>query len=663
MHLMMRRRETIIHTHGLSRYVRCIPKFQRQRAKTVCLLRRCHSKNRKIMPRINFQPADRTIEAEPGTSLLDAARRAGVRIRNDCAGKGVCGRCVVEVKKGNVHRLGGRFELKGGQVLACRALALESDLEVFVPVASREVTEDVSVFEIEALPDRFPPSEALVKRLDLELDPPSLEDNVCDFDRLCRALQKRRSGNYTASPQLLRELSGELRDCGWRPGVTLSAGECGSEILHVGRADSRRPCLLAVDVGTTSLKAELLAPGSRHAASCYNSQVIYGPDVISRIMYCQQNDDGLDRLQGMVVGDINRLLTSLLERAELSRSDVWACVTAGNTTMMHLLAGISPLWIRREPYAGSCYHLPPLDAAAFGIDINAKGKLYCLPSISGFVGADISAGVLATDIAGDPRLSMLIDLGTNGEIVLGSDEFMVCCSASAGPAFEGETSVSGTRAMPGAIETVRYDRGLKCSTIGDKPPVGICGSGYIDLLAVLMEEGIVNKSGKFLDGGDGCMRRSGEDGCECVVVPASMSGVERDIVITQADIDNLLRAKAALYGAANVLLESVGMEWTDLDRIMLAGAFGDKINKENAVKIGLMPDVERDRIEFVGNTSLQGVIRAATDEKDYGLVHELAKDITYFELSTHPDYMQQFMAAKFLPHTKTEQFPTVAAGT
>ena len=611
------------------------------------------------MPRVRFLPAGKTQDVNPGTSLLEAARLCGVRIRNDCGGQGACGRCIVRVLSGSGVQLSARHKLRSGEVLACRYLTLESDVLVFVPRTSQEVTEDVTVRKAARVPAEFPPPEALVKRLSLDLRPPSLEENVSDHDRLVRALNAWRPGSYALPLDILKDLPHKLRDCGWKPDVTVAVDGRGATVLDLPAGARVPPCILAVDVGTTALKADLLAPGQIWTASCYNSQVTCGPDIISRILYCQQHRDGLERMHRMVVRDINLLLTALLEAAGLGREDVGGLVASGNTTMIHFLLGLEPLWIRREPYVGCSYHPEPVRASEIGLNLHPRGLLYCLPSVSSYVGGDITGGVLATGLSDQARPHMLIDLGTNGEIVIGNREFMACCSASAGPAFEGEASASGTRARPGAIEAVYYSQGIRWKTIEDQPPVGICGTGYIDLLAALLQEGVIDRTGKFQDGTCSCLRQGEHESLECVVVQAEDAAGDEDIVLTQADVDNLVRAKGAIYAAASVLLRSLDMDWNDIEEIMLAGAFGDNINLENAVRIGLLPDVPRHKVRFVGNTSLKGAVRAALDEESYARVHEIARRMTYFELSTHPDYMDEFVAACFLPHTDMDRFPSV----
>jgi len=614
------------------------------------------------MAQVIFQPSGVTTEVRAGTSILEAARLADVHIRNDCGGEGVCGKCHVEIRRGDVERLSTSHHLPEGRDLACRLLLMESLVEVYVPRESRDLKEEVSLRHEDPFPGDFPPDQALVRRIELPLPEPTLDDNRADAERLIEALRRFQNVNYHIPLSVLHDMPATLRESEWRPNVAVAVSPCGADVLQIDGTKTKRPLLLAVDVGTTAVKARLVAPGNAWSASCYNSQAMYGPDVISRIVYCQQNDRGVARLQELVAADIDRLLTALLQKLGVERGEVWAVVAAGNTTMMHLLLGMDPVWIRREPYVGCAYRPPPVLARSLGIDINPVGRVYCLSSVSAYVGADISAGVLATGLHKAARPCMLIDLGTNGELVTGSRDFMVCCSASAGPAFEGGGSASGCRAKPGAIDTVWWDGGLRWKTLAESPPVGICGSGYIDLVAALMRAGVIDKTGRFRPGSSRSLRQGRDDAPEYVLVPDNESAIERDIVLTQADVDNLIRAKAAIYAAGRVLLESLGMEWDDLERIMLAGGFGENIEIRNAIAMGLLPDVPVERIEFVGNTSLKGTILAATDARTYRQVEEIASAMTYLELSTHPRFMEEFVSASFLPHTDTEKFPSVELG-
>jgi len=613
------------------------------------------------MPRVTFHPAGVTVEVQPRTTILEAARQADVPIRNDCGGQGVCGRCRVTIRRGHAARMGARHPGRPAGDLACRTLVADTDLEVSVPRESRELEPEVTVNAAPPFPADYPPSGSIVEKVALELKPPDLDDNAADGERLIRHLRKWRPGEYHIPLAVLRDLPVRLRGAQWRPEVTVSAEPRGGRVLHVGPAGAVPCALAAVDIGTTTVKASLLAPRARWTAACYNSQVTFGPDVISRIVHCQRSETrGCRDLQAAVVADVNRLLEALRRLAGLERDDIWGLMVSGNTTMIHLFAGLHPAWIRRDPYVACAARVPPARPEDVGVEINPAGRVFCLPSVASFVGGDITAGVLATGLADRERVGALIDLGTNGEIVIGNCDFLVCCSASAGPAFEGAGNASGTRARDGAVDSVQADGAVRWKTIGDRPPLGICGTGYISLLATLLRAGVMDKTGRFVAGAPGVRER--EEALEYVLVPAERTSVERDIVLTQADVANLIRAKGAIYAAGSVLLRSLAMDWPDLDCIMLAGGFGENLDKDSAVAIGLLPDVPRERILFVGNTSLQGAVLAAQSAESYWKAGDIAAKMTYFELSTHPDFMNQFVSACFLPHTDAEKFPSVSAG-
>jgi len=610
------------------------------------------------MPQVTFHPSGTAVSVQPGTSILEAARRAGVPIPTDCDGKGVCGKCLVQVRGAQLERLSSPRAVPPGFDLACRTLVGNAPVAVTVPQQALKESQAVSVWQQDPFPADVPGKDALVRSVHLEMTGPSLDDNRADRERLIDALARRRPGRYHISLAALRSMPQKLRGAHWRPHVVLALGPSDMEVLGAGTGRGR-PAILAVDVGTTTIKARIVAPGNPWNAACYNSQAAHGPDVITRIVHCQEAPDGVTRLQGLVVDDVNRLLDALLERSGMGRDEVWGVAAAGNTTMMHLLLGLDPFWIRREPYVGCAYRPPPVAAAGVGVRINPAGRLYCLPSVSAFVGADLTAGVLATGLRQRRGPSMLIDLGTNGEIAVGNHDFLVCCSASAGPAFEGGGSSSGTWAGPAAIGAVWADPQVRWETLGGGPPVGICGSGYIDLLAMLVGAGVIDKTGRFRPGSSPELReRPGQD-TDFVLVEAEMTATGRPIVLSQPDIDNLVRAKAAIYAAGRVLLKSLGLSWSDLEQIMLAGGFGQSMNVRNAIAVGLLPDVPEEKIRFVGNTSLQGAVMAAADTRNYEELADIAGAMTYFELSTRAEFMEEFVSACFLPHTDVEEFPSV----
>ncbi|HUV39242.1 MAG TPA: ASKHA domain-containing protein, partial [Planctomycetota bacterium] len=499
---------------------------------------------------------------------------------------------------------------------------------------------------------------------------PTLEDNASDLQRLEHELGKAAgTTEFQMGLKVTRRLPRLLRDHDWK--VTAVTGYRGAltEIIDVEPDDTtNRNYCIAADVGTTTVVCHLvdLRDGQTLGrAAKYNSQAAYGADVIRRIIYASQSPENENALRESVVGDLNELIGDLTARFRLGVRDITLISVAGNTAMVHLLLGLPAENIRKEPYIPPAQQLPPFRASEVGLQINPRGLLYCLPCVAGFVGADIVAGVLATELAHSDEVRMLIDIGTNGEIVIGNKDFLVCASASAGPAFEGSETRNGMRATSGAIDHIRLadpKHVLNYSTVGSKPPLGLCGTGYVDLIADMLRVGLIDKTGR-LDGSTGGARvRVGKyDEPEYVVIPASWSGTGSDICITQGDIHNLLRAKGAIYAAASVLLKALNMTFDDLAEIMVAGAFGNFLNLANAVFIGLLPDVSQEKLRFVGNSSLAGAKLAAICDRCYDESFRIAARTTYFELSTDPSFMDQFVSACFLPHTNIELFPSVMA--
>ncbi|MHC4713886.1 MAG: ASKHA domain-containing protein [Planctomycetota bacterium] len=629
---------------------------------------------------ILFSPDNMSIEVPRGTTILAAARKAGVFINSLCGGDGVCGKCRVNVRLGKVH--GGtsdfltREEIREGFVLACEAHA-ETDLVVEVPETSRILGE---VVEADPSAERFSEDmhlarseeklTPLLKKYYLDLPKPSLENNMADLERLNHALSRATDGGeFQMGLKVIRTLPDLLRQSDWK--VTALTAYRGSltEITEVTPGNTARKNLaIVVDLGTTTVVAhlvDLVAGQTIGAAAKYNSQIPYGGDVVRRILHAAGEPDGTEQFQELAARDICTLISELQSRYRSGIADISAVVAAGNTTMMHFLLGLGADEIRREPYVGVAYSPPPFRAAELGIKISPRGLVYCLPSISSFVGADIVAGVLATNIHKRERLSMLIDIGTNGEVVIGNREWIMCASASAGPAFEGSESSCGMRATLGAMDHLRFadsETLLSYSTVGDAKPLGLCGSAYVDLLAELLRLGVIDRTGRLNREG-GCSRiRTRDDGVdEYVIVPAKQTGHDKDIVLAQEDIINLVRAKAAIYAASQIIMKQVGLDFDEIEEIMVAGAFGNYLDIENAVLIGLLPDVPATRIRFVGNTSIAGAKLACLSREKFREAQEIAGSITYCELSTDPRFMDEFVSACFFPHTDIERFPSVAA--
>ncbi|MCX5769746.1 MAG: ASKHA domain-containing protein [Candidatus Hydrogenedentes bacterium] len=629
---------------------------------------------------VEFLPAGLKVEVPGGTTVLDAARIAGVVIDSLCGGDGVCGKCRVIVRHGIVRAAATqsltREEIRQGYVLACEA-RIDGNVLIDVPTASQvrgKVRDadavDIRVRESGLLERQRNELDPLVKKHCLRMEPARLENPQSDLNRLYHELAKL---NCREESQLglsvLRRLPGVVRNASGVVTVTSAHRGALTEITDIVSGDSSNPNLaVAVDIGTTSVVAHLIdvATGqSLSSAAKYNSQAVYGGDVLRRIMYCIEQPDGLTQLHTAVIEDINTLIRELLDKVQLSENYITFVVAAGNTTIMHTVMGMNPEWIRREPYVGVSYQPPPFRAAELGIMIHPRGLFYSLPCVSSFIGADITAGVLATGMTQSDEPRMLIDIGTNGEIVIGNKDWMVCASASAGPAFEGAETRDGMRATCGAIDHIRgWSSGQRFSfsTVGNESPCGLCGTAYVDLLAQLLRLQVMDKTGRLNTGnGIARLRKGAEGEPEFVVVKRGERGASRDLVITQSDIANLMRAKAAVYAASKILLTSLGLTMSDLSEIMVAGAFGNFLDLENAVFIGLLPDVPGEKLRFVGNTSLVGAKMAALDRQRYQEARRIANSMTYFELSTDPRFMEAFTSACFFPHTNIEEFPSVMA--
>jgi len=620
------------------------------------------------------------VQVPRGATILDAARAAGVFVDSLCGGDGVCGKCRVIVRGGRIkggtpHFLLTPEEIREGYVLACETRVI-SDVVVEVPPKAQlheevpEVGQPRRHLRQVATRARQPATlDPLVKRIHLQVPMPTLDNNSADLERLEFALRNALGGDheYQMGLKIMRTLPEAMRRS--NGSVTATIGNRGrlTEIADVAAGDTSGTNLgVVVDLGTTTIMVHLvdLSIGQTlETAVKYNSQTAYGADVIRRIIWCDNHRDGLERLQETTAADINALIDEVEKKLRISKNDIDVVVAAGNTTMMHLLLGATPRWIRREPYSGVAYQPPPFRAAEVGLKISPRGLLYCLPCVSGFVGADITAGVMATGLDESDRLRMLIDIGTNGEIVIGNRDWLVCASASAGPSFEGAGNCDGMRATRGAVDHVRsWNQKLSYSTIGDKAPVGICGTAYVDLLAEMLRMGAIDKTGKF-DMSNGSDRlRLGSDGTpEFVVVRAGENGAERDLVVTEEDVSNLVRTKGAIYAASKMLLRGLGLRFSDIDEIMVAGAFGNYLDLENAVFIGLLPDLPAEKLRFAGNTSIAGAKMAALSCERYYHAREIAGKMTYFELSTDPKFMEEFTSACFFPHTHIEEFPSVMA--
>ena len=620
--------------------------------------------------RVTLLPAGTTVEVPTGTLISEAVQRAGLTFAQPCGGQGRCGRCAVDVTGPDVRRRSTirltSEDLAAGRALACQAV-VEGDLQVTVPeqeTIERRLVTDKTARKIELPFPYDPASMQTVTALPVSLQPPDLQDNLDDLSRLEVALASLGYSEVETSLSLLRRLGGVLRASNWQPWVALDTSRAQPRLIDLA-AEPITPIGLALDIGTTTVTAYLVDLSDGRVLSTaaeYNGQIQCGEDVISRIIYAGKGD-GLAELGGLVRQTIQVLLERLRKRTGVPSSQILKVSVAGNTTMAHLFLGLPPESIRQTPYIPATNHPAPIMARELDLPVHPDASVDFLPGVASYVGADITAGVLASGLAEADELTLFIDVGTNGEMVLGTREWMVTCACSAGPAFEGAGVVDGMRATEGAIEEVWVSSETYEPTyrvIGGGPARGLCGSGLIALLAELFVTGVIDRGGSVkLDLGTP-RARVGDHGPEYVVAWAGESATGHDISLTKVDIDNLMRAKAAIFAGFSVLASSVGVDLANVKRVLIGGSFGRYINVEKAIQIGLLPDLPWDRFSFLGNTSVLGAYMALLSREARAELSQIAGRMTYLELSADNAFYDSFTAALFLPHTEIARFPSVA---
>lgn len=619
---------------------------------------------------VTLIPQNTTVSVSNGTSLLEAVSQAGIALNNLCGGDGICGRCKMIVRSGKVPddvspKLT-RDEIRKGYVLACQ-IPVYSDITVEIPeesFAKEKVlaNEDARRFEdLEA--DLVYRSELeptpLIQKIYLDLEKPSLVNNTADHQRIIDAIRKRCGCNVLQTGlKIIKSIYTTIRQADYKVTATVGLRSEISEVMNLESGDtSADNYMVVIDIGTTTIVAHLMDANkiiTIGAKACFNSGGIYGREVTGRMIAAEKK--GIEELQKLLVSDINQLVADLAADHGVSRRNITAVVAAGNTAMEHFLLGLPTDNIRREPYIPVSVAPAPLRAVEVGIEISSRGLLYYLPGISGWVGSDLTAGILATGIHESEKLSLLVDIGTNGEIIVGNREWLVSCSASAGPALEGASVHCGMRAESGAIERFTIENGkIEFTTIGNSPPKGVCGSGIIDLVAVLLDMEIINRSGKLVAGSsdrvravDGIMRY--------VIADTGEFQNQSEVFMTEDDIENVITAKAAIFAAMKILIERLDLDFNDIEQFLIAGAFGSYLDIENAIAIGLIPDINRDVIHFVGNTSLRGAKIVAFYQEALAVVEKIREDTTYYDLMGANDYVEEFRKAMFLPHTDIELF-------
>lgn len=633
------------------------------------------------MSRITFQPGNRIIEAGDGDTLLKAARHGGVHINASCGGAGVCGKCKVTLLSGSVEGGHGKHltesEWAEGKRMACTAL-VRGDLTVDLPVSGDLKLGSLGVdvpahhragqhsFRIEELRKEgvfLPP----VEKLFLELPRASATDNMADAARIINGLHSQyEMRGINISLPVLRKIRKIIREDDFRITVTIAlpVKESGRKYLINIQPGNwvHRKYGIAFDIGTTTVYGQLVDLNSGEVlaeAGDYNGQLGYGEDVISRIIYAEK-ENGLETLQGVVAATLNGIISKLLFKSEIVADEITSFTVAGNTAMTHLFLGLEPDNIRRAPYVPVSTFLPPIRATDLGLDLPHHAMAMVYPSISSYVGGDIVAGVMGSGMYRTDKLTLYIDIGTNAEIVIGNRDWLVCAACSAGPAFEGGGITHGMRAATGAIEDfdidpLTYEPMLL--TIGNKPAVGICGSGLLIAIAALFERGVIDHRGKFNRELQTERVRSGRNGYEYVLAWKRETGGQDDIVLNEVDIENFIRAKGAIFAGVKTLIEEVGLHLSDIEQIILAGGFGSYIDLDAAMTVGLLPDVDPEMVIYVGNGSLMGAQMSEMSNHIRRDVVEVVHRMTSFELSEVTSFKDQYVASLFLPHTDMALFP------
>ena len=620
-----------------------------------------------------------------GENLLETARKANVAIDAPCSGNGSCGKCRVKLLSGKLdsrqtRHISSEEYAEGWRLACCSHVA--GDVEIMVPdiatayksrmkMADLSSPEEIRIFDEskERVEAAGLTMENNIRIVSVKMNPPSLEDTMPDIERLIRALQKETGIQHIRVPySVLRRLPDVLRSSDFDVQCVISQSK--SHVFVYEVAEKNEDLIvggLAVDIGTTSVAAVVvdMTNGKILAkASTGNAQIRYGADVINRIIESTK-PGGQKRLQDAIVSEtLNPLIQQMCRAAGISPRHIFRLSVAGNSTMNHLLMGINADPLRMEPYIPAFFKTNSFYASDIHLNVHPDAHIIMAPNIGSYVGGDITAGTLVSLLWNQPKFSLFIDLGTNGELVFGNSDFMMSCACSAGPAFEGGDISCGMRATDVAIEACTIDRETMEPTfhiIGDEgqKPVGLCGSGIIDVIAELFRCGMISPKGKFIREGKRIKHDAYGMGSYVLAFEEEAEGT-KDVEITEVDIDNFIRAKGAIFSAIRTMLKTLDFDISMIEQVYVAGGIGSGINMQNAINIGMFPDIPIEYYHYIGNSSLSGAYAMLLSTKAERKVYELAKNMTYLELSTEPGYMDEFVACCFLPHTDSSLFPSVS---
>ncbi len=637
------------------------------------------------MIKVTFKPQGKVFECEEGENLLDVARKADIFIDAPCNGSQTCGKCKVKLLEGkcdgekSVHI--SDEELEQGYILAC-ATKVTEDIVIEVPSKLSSSMHGMKIEGADKKVDQmlfqrgrdFLDQNGLaystnIQKKYIELEKPSLDDNISDVDRIERHVrQEFEVDGIDFALDVLRKMPQALRVNNFDVTLTYLKKKNKITILNIEPGNEEEHLYgLAIDIGTTSVVVclvNLLTNDVVEKASSANAQIKYGADVINRIVFAVRKDNLKLMEKAIVEETLNELIQAIYDKTQIDKDNVVKVVLSGNTTMASLFLGIYPDYLRLEPYIPPYLKSPHLMAKDVRLNVNESALVYLSPNVASYVGGDITAGILSAGVWASDENTLFIDLGTNGEIVFGNRDFMMCCACSAGPAFEGGGISCGMRASSGAIEKVKIDEKTlnpELTIIDDSEPIGICGSGIIDLICQMLLTKIIDRRGKIQKELDNKRVRFNEHeiGEYVLAFKEEYEGLENDLVINEVDIDSFIRAKGAIYSGAAVLIESLGMDFEVIDKVYIAGGIGNNLDIENSILIGLLPDVDRSKFQYIGNSSLVGSYLALISTDARTKLEEIGSQMTYVELSVYPTYMDEFVSSCFLPHTNIDQFPTV----
>ncbi len=625
-----------------------------------------------------------TVSTMAGENLLETARKSNVVIDAPCSGNGSCGKCRIKLLGGELDSKKTRHindeEWAEGWRLACCS-TVTGDVEVMVPdiasayrsrmkVADLSSPKEIQIFDdcMEHLSEADLTPGNNIRIVKLKMAIPTLDDTMPDNERLTRALQVETGIEKTELPfSTLMELPDVLRASDFEVQCVIAQNKEHVFVYDVldGKTDAVAAGL-AIDIGTTTVSAvavDLISGKILAKASAGNGQIRYGADVINRIIESQK-PGGHKKLQDAIIDEtLNPMIHQMCHAAGIKPRQIYRLSVGGNSTMNHLLLGINADPLRMEPYIPAFYKTNSIFASDIRLHVHPDAHVIISPNIGSYVGGDITAGALVSMIWNQPHFSLFIDLGTNGELVFGNSDFMMSCACSAGPAFEGGDISCGMRATDGAIEACTIDKETMDPTfdiIGDpgQKPIGLCGSGIIDVIAELFRCGIISPKGKFIREGKRIKHDHYGMGSYVLAFEEEAAG-SKDVEITEVDIDNFIRAKGAIFSAIRTMLKSLDFDISMIEEVYVAGGIGSGINMQNAVNIGMFPDIPIECYHYIGNSSLCGAYAMLLSTKAERKVYELAQNMTYLELSTEPGYMDEFVACCFLPHTDSSLFPTV----